>query len=158
MNSEALCVGARVDVCACADRPAGTCVCVRARECIHVCAHGIRRTLSPRGAAPVVPPAAARRRQNPDFDPVSPEPRPASERPARPFYSPHPNPALEALEPRGGVSGWARGQRRRPTLSAQFSLPAPSAVWPACAHPPLSLRAWALLGGLGLMQSDRVQA
>lgn len=31
MNSEALCVGARVNVCACADLPAGTCVCARAR-------------------------------------------------------------------------------------------------------------------------------
>lgn len=143
MNSEALCVGARVDVCACADRPAGTCVCARARECIHGCAHGIRRTLSPRGAAPVVPPAAARRRQNPDFDPVSPEPRPASERPARPFYSPHPNTHSRLWSPgagsRGGpgVSAGVRpSQHSSPSLHLQLSGP-PVLTHPSpCVHGP----------------------
>lgn len=73
MNSAARPVGARVDAGACADRPLARCV----------RAHG-RRDPRPRGAAPVVPPAATRRRQSPDFDPVSSEPRPASERPGPP--------------------------------------------------------------------------
>ena len=154
MNSEALCVGARVAVCACADRPAGACV--RAPVSVRMCAHRTDRTRVP-GARPpsfLLPPPGGGRA--PTLTPVSPEPRPASERPAYPLRSP------PLIRPRGfrgsGVSGRLGARAEAPNLSAQLSVSAPYAHWPARARPDLSPRAWAEWGALGLMQSDRAEA
>lgn len=132
MNSEALCVGARVAVCACADQPAGAWV--RAPVRVRVCAHRTDRTRVP-GARPpsfLLPPPGGGRA--PTLTPVSPEPRPASERPAYPLRSP---PLIRTRGFRGSrVSGRRGARAEAPTSprSAQSLHPTPTGP-PVLAQP-----------------------
>lgn len=120
MNSEALCVGARVEVCACADQPAGKCA--RARECIKCACTGSVGPLGP-GARPqsfLLPPPGGGRALTLTLCP--PEPRPVSERPARPFYSQHPNPHSRFWSRWGSRGGPGASPGVRPTQHSSLSL------------------------------------
>lgn len=137
MNSEALCVGARVDVCACADRLAGACALV------YVCVRAQDRTRVP-GARPqsfLLPPPGGGRAPTLTSCPRSPAQPPSS----LPTHSaPHPSPALDVLQRNYGVGRGRLGAH----LGLRTSPPSSRSLHPrpACAQPVLSLCAQAELG------------